>query len=102
MFYVVGSNVPEKLRMLECDGVEIIGFVQDLREIFDKCRVMVVPLRYGAGIKGKMGTGMSYGVPCVSTSTGAEGMSLKGEVLVSDLPVEFAESVVQLHEDDPT
>lgn len=100
VFYVVGSKVPESIKALDGEGVEVLGFVSDLREVFDKCRLMVVPLRYGAGIKGKIGTGMSYGLPCVSTTTGVEGMNLNGEVLVADDPVDFARSVVHLHEDE--
>jgi len=49
----------------------------------------VVPLRYGAGMKGKIGTSMSYGVPCVATSIAVEGLGLKqGENILVGIPPE--------------
>jgi glycosyltransferase involved in cell wall biosynthesis len=59
-----------------------------------------VPLRYGAGIKGKLGESLSYGLPVVTTSTGAEGFGLTGgvEALIADEPHEFAAAVVRAYE----
>jgi len=62
---------------------------------------MVAPLRYGSGVKGKIVTGFQYGIPCVSTSIGTEGMGLTPEVdvLQADDPVSFAKAVVRLYTD---
>lgn len=100
-FYVVGSNPPETFSELSEKGVNIIGYVDDLQEFLDKCRLSVAPLRYGAGIKGKIGTSLSHSLPCVSTTIGVEGMELEDgkEVLVADDPEDFAETVVRLHTD---
>jgi len=82
-------------------SVKMVGFVEDLAEYFDKVRVMVAPLRYGSGVKGKIATALSYGVPCVSTAIGIEGMGLKHEynVLEADGPEDFARQVVRLYKD---
>ncbi|UCG12487.1 MAG: glycosyltransferase [Deltaproteobacteria bacterium] len=82
-------------------AVQLVGFVEDLSEYYDWVRVMVVPLRYGSGVKGKVLTALSYGVPCVSTSIGSEGMGLTPgtDILRADEPVDFAREVVRLYTD---
>lgn len=101
VLHIVGSRPTPEVLALEGDGIKVVGFVEDLREVLDRCRMSVVPMRYGAGIKGKIGTSLSYGVPCVATSIGAEGMDLTdGDgVLVADDPSDFADAVVQLYRD---
>ncbi|MCI0441042.1 MAG: glycosyltransferase family 4 protein, partial [Chloroflexi bacterium] len=76
--------------------------VPDLGTYLDNVRMSVVPLRYGAGIKGKIVSSLSYGVPCVATSVAVEGMQLKDgeDVLVADEPRTFAEAVLRLYEDE--
>lgn len=98
-FLVVGSNVPDEIRELASETIEIVGYVKDLTNIFSNCRLSVAPLRFGAGIKGKIITSMSYGVPCVGTSIAVEGMGLTdGEnIVVRDIPIEFASAVVNLY-----
>ncbi|HZG52849.1 MAG TPA: glycosyltransferase, partial [Pyrinomonadaceae bacterium] len=102
--YVVGDNVtPEIAAYAAAAGaadVEVLGYVPDVEPLFRNCRLMVVPLRYGAGIKGKLGESLSYGLPVVTTSTGAEGFGLTGgvEALIADDPREFAAAVVRAYE----
>jgi O-antigen biosynthesis protein len=62
---------------------------------------MVAPLRFGAGVKGKLGTSFSYGLPVVSTSIGAEGMYIEDErdLLIADTPQAFADAVARLYTD---
>ena len=98
-FWIVGSNVPKELEELAGDKVKVIGFVSDLTEIFNTCKLSVAPLRYGAGIKGKIITSLSYGVPCVATTIAAEGMGLTHDqnILVADTPAEFAVAVAKLY-----
>jgi len=103
VFYIVGSRATSEVLSLAGNGIKVLGFVKDLREVLDQCRLSVVPIRYGAGIKGKIGTCLSYGLPCVSTGIGAEGMGLKDKddgVIVEDDPVAFADAVVRLHENE--
>lgn len=52
------------------------GFIEDLDEIFSKSLLMICPLRYGSGVKGKVATAMGYGVPVISSEIGVEGTGL--------------------------
>jgi glycosyltransferase involved in cell wall biosynthesis len=102
-FYVVGSNPPEEITALDGDGVVIRGFVSDeeLEELYNSCKLVVVPLRYGAGVKGKVVEAIYNGVPIVTTSVGAEGIPNCEDVLViKDDVDEFADAVVRLYSDD--
>jgi glycosyltransferase involved in cell wall biosynthesis len=98
-FYAVGSNPPEEMLRLNCKDVVITGYVEDIASLLETMRVSVAPLRYGAGIKGKIGTAMAAGVPTVATSLAVEGMSLdSGEhILVADDPIDFADQLEALY-----
>jgi len=101
-FYAVGSKPPEEIKGLAAEDVIITGFVEDLTPLLDKMRVSVAPLRYGAGIKGKIGTAMAVGLPVVATSLAVEGMSFTGgeHILVADGSEAFADAVVRLYQDE--
>lgn len=98
---VVGSDMPEKIRNLRRDGVNVVGYVKDPKPYFDSCRVFVAPIRFGAGVKGKIGLSMAFGLPVVTSSIGAEGMGLEHnrDVLISDDPSQFADHVIALYTD---
>ncbi len=100
-FYVVGSKPPSEIKALASEDVVITGFVEDLTPLLDKMRISVAPLRYGAGIKGKIGTAMAVGLPVVATPLAVEGMSLtSGEnILVADGAEAFADTIVSLYQD---
>jgi GT2 family glycosyltransferase len=101
-FKALGSFPPARVRALESEVVSVPGHVADLVGFFDRAKVFVAPLRYGAGMKGKIGTAMSLGLPVVTTSVGAEGMGLLHEVhaLIADDPEGFADAVLRLYHDD--
>ena len=101
-FYAVGSKPPAEIQALASEDVIITGFVEDLNPLLDKMRVSVAPLRYGAGIKGKIGTAMAAGLPVVATSLAAEGMSLThGEnILVADGAEAFAKAIARIYLDE--
>ncbi len=101
-FYAVGSNPPANIQALASEDVIITGFVEDLNSLSDKMRISVAPLRYGAGIKGKIGSAMAVGLPVVATPLAAEGMSLTdGEnILVAESAAQFADTVVKLYQDE--
>jgi len=101
-FYAVGSKTPVELQALASEDVIITGFVEDLAPLLNKMRISVAPLRFGAGIKGKIGTAMAVGLPVVATSLAAEGMSLTdGEnILVADGAKAFAEAVAKIYQDE--
>ncbi|MCZ7618788.1 MAG: glycosyltransferase [Myxococcota bacterium] len=100
--HVVGSAVPDEVRALASDRVVIEGYVPDVQPLFARCRLSVAPLRYGAGVKGKVNQSMSFGVPCVLTTIAAEGMELVAgeDALVADDAEAFAAEVVRLYRDE--
>ena len=95
-FKVIGANPPEEIqRLVSIPGISVLGFVKDLDPIFADIRLTVAPLRYGAGIKGKIGTSLCYGVPCVATPMAVEGMGLTPgvNVMVGDSAEALARAV---------
>lgn len=104
VFRIAGANASDEVLALKGRlGVQVLGYVSDLGPLFDQHRVCVAPLRYGAGMKGKVGQSLSHALPVVSTSIGAEGMGLKDgiHVLVADEEQAFATQVIRLlNEDD--
>jgi GT2 family glycosyltransferase/glycosyltransferase involved in cell wall biosynthesis len=101
-FYVVGSNAPAQIEALACEDIIVTGFVEDLASLLDRMRVAVAPLRFGAGIKGKIGTSMTAGLPAVATSLATEGMSLISgrNILVADGAAAFAEEVIRVYQNE--
>lgn len=101
-FHVVGNYAPPEIQELDGkDGIIIEGFVPDLEPLLESVRVAVAPLRYGAGIKGKIATTMGAGIPNVCTNIAVEGMTIENgaQALVADSPRDFADAVVRLHTD---
>jgi glycosyltransferase involved in cell wall biosynthesis len=101
-FYAVGSKPPEEIKGLAAEDIIITGFIEDLTSLLDKMRVSVAPLRYGAGIKGKIGIAMAVGLPVVATSLAAEGMSLTdGEnILVADGAEALADTLARIYHNE--
>jgi glycosyltransferase involved in cell wall biosynthesis len=100
-FIMAGANPTPELLALAREDVVVTGMIDDLRDLFDKVRVFACPLRIGAGAKGKIASAMSYGLPIVSTSIGAEGMGLENgkTVLIADEPADFASACLRLYRD---
>jgi O-antigen biosynthesis protein len=100
-FVIAGSQMPDEITALASDEIVVRGYIPDLSELFDSCRLSVVPLRYGAGMKGKVITSLSYGVPCVATSIGVEGTGLVAgkDILVEDDPKQMAELIQKAYDD---
>ncbi len=101
-FHVIGSKVPATITALADEHVIVHGYVEDIAPFMDGCRVSVAPLRYGAGVKGKVNMAMSYGLPVVATPIAVEGMHVEAgrDVLVSDGAALFAQATVQAYEDE--
>ena len=70
---IVGSNPTDIVKALHSEKFNVIGFVEDVTPYFNDAKLFVAPLRYGAGIKGKIGQSLEYSLPLVTTSIGAEG-----------------------------
>jgi glycosyltransferase involved in cell wall biosynthesis len=93
--------VPAEISALGGDGVIVAGWVPDLVPLYRRARLSVAPLRFGAGVKGKVGEAMAAGVPVVATTIAAEGLDLgDGEIAVADDPDEMAACIVALLDDD--
>ncbi len=101
-FHIVGSDLPDAFVALgKREGIRAVGFVADLEALLAKTRLTIAPLRYGAGIKGKVGSSLAAGVPVVMTPIAAEGMYIENGThgLVAAQPRDFAEAVVRAYTD---
>jgi GT2 family glycosyltransferase len=102
--FVVGSNAPPEVLALAAADIVIAGMVPDeqLQAHYDSALVSVVPLRWGAGVKGKVVESMQYGVPAVTTSVGAQGLPDATRVLrIADDAEAFAAHVITLLQSAP-
>ena len=97
---LVGAGMPDAVRRLGEARVQVVGRVEDLGPgVFDRVRLTVAPLRYGAGVKGKVLESLAAGVPCVMTPVGAEGLALPAslERLVAGDAAGLAKLICRLH-----
>lgn len=101
VFNVIGNSPPPEVQALASDTVRVLGYVPDTGPLLRSTLISVAPLRYGAGMKGKVGEAMSMGLPVVTTSVGAEGFGLTPNVnvLIGDTPQAFATHVIRLVRD---
>ncbi len=102
VLHIIGGPVPAHIRSLASAHIRIEGFVEDLRPLFNTVRLSVSPLRYGAGVKGKTGTSLAYGLPSVISPATIEGTDLvpDQDVLLAETPEAFADKVIQLYQDE--
>ena len=102
-FNCIGSHPPPDILALTArPGVIVHGHVAEIGPYMDGGRISVAPLRYGAGVKGKVNLSMAHGQPVVATACAVEGMHLRDgeDVLVADDPQAFADAVARLYEDE--
>jgi GT2 family glycosyltransferase/glycosyltransferase involved in cell wall biosynthesis len=103
--HLVGSNMPEEISAIGDEGVVVEGSVSDeaLEALYARCRLAVVPLRFGAGVKGKVLEALQHGVPLVTTSVGAEGLPEAESVMhVADAAEAFAASIIAVERGEET
>ncbi|MEW6517299.1 MAG: glycosyltransferase [candidate division FCPU426 bacterium] len=98
---VVGAHPPEDVQRLQTERITVTGYVMDTQPYIESCRVSIAPLRFGAGMKGKVGEALAGGLPVVTTSMGAEGMGVEHDrqLLVADDAEGFAQAVIRLYSD---
>ncbi len=97
---IVGSNPPETIKNLASPNKQVLGYVteEELQKLYDHSKVVVIPLRYGAGVKGKTIEALHHAVPFVTTSIGIEGMENIDEVTQGyNRPDDFANAVIDLY-----
>ena len=101
-FYIIGERSAGEVADLQSTDVQVLGQLEDISGHFHRARCMVVPLRYGAGVKGKIGTAFAYGLPVVSTAVGIEGMELveQRDYLRADLVAEWVEQIRGLSQNE--
>lgn len=95
---------PGTLAQMERDtSVELRGFVLDLQGLMDETAAMAAPLRLGSGVRNKVVEAMAAGLPVVTTTRGAEGLSVahERELLIADDFEDFARQLVRLLQDTP-
>jgi glycosyltransferase involved in cell wall biosynthesis len=99
---IAGPAPPPEVKALASALVDITGWVEDLQPLLDRSRVMVAPLRFGAGMKGKVTQALAAGLPVVTTPIGAEGLEGDGQefLLVGEDADELAAQVVRAYGDD--
>jgi O-antigen biosynthesis protein len=98
---LVGSHIPDELARYEVENIKVLGKVPDLDDLFAEIRLTVAPLRYGAGVKGKVLDSFAAGIPCLMTEIAAEGLALPARLkwLVTNSIEEMATKIVELHND---
>jgi glycosyltransferase involved in cell wall biosynthesis len=100
---VYGAYPSQKVLQLHNakEGFFIMGRAIDAQEVVQEARVVLAPLRFGAGIKGKLLEAMECGTPSVTTSIGSESMhgDLPWNGFVTDDVTDFVDAAVQLYQD---
>jgi glycosyltransferase involved in cell wall biosynthesis len=98
---IVGRRPPSWLAARGVPGLEVLGFVEDLRPVLAAAAAVVVPLRLGGGTRLKILEAMAMARPIVSTRIGAEGIAVAHgrDVLLADEPERFAAEARRLLDD---
>ncbi|HEY0798707.1 MAG TPA: glycosyltransferase [Candidatus Baltobacteraceae bacterium] len=98
---LLGSEPPHSVCELAGERVQVPGFIRNVTPYFLNHRVFVAPLRFGAGLKGKVGQSFSFALPIVMTEIGAEGFDVVAErdYLLASTPRDFAAAIVRLYND---
>lgn len=101
-FYIIGDKPPPEVAALATERIVVAGLQRDVHPFFDSVKLSVAPLRFGAGVKGKINQSMAFGVPVVATSMAIEGMELEDreDILVADEPEAFARALIELYQSE--
>ena len=95
---IIGS-VDKEINTISNKNIEFLGFVENVEPYFLNSKLMIAPLRYGAGVKGKVGQAFEYYLPVVTTSIGAEGMFLENDInaIIVDNATDFANKIIEVY-----
>ncbi|MFQ3679446.1 MAG: glycosyltransferase family 4 protein [Pseudanabaenaceae cyanobacterium] len=101
---LLGSNPPATVQALANERVQVPGYLPNVDAYFRESRWFVAPLRYGAGMKGKIGQSLSFRLPVITTPIGAEGLSLQNgyNCAIATTAAEFADCILRLYDDSST
>lgn len=101
--YIVGSNPTDEILSFKSENVVVTGFIseEELQKYYKKCRVVIVPLRYGGGVKGKVVEALYYQMPIVTTDIGIEGIEgIDDVVLVANNEDSFVNSIQEVYSEE--
>lgn len=100
-FHVIGKGSKTAFGDKKNEDILVHGHVPNLSAHIRNARLTVAPLRFGAGVKGKIHSSLACGTPIVTTSIGAEGMHLEHErdCLIAESPLAFAQAIERLYTD---
>ncbi|HQT84427.1 MAG: hypothetical protein B7Z58_07700 [Acidiphilium sp. 37-64-53] len=101
-FTIIGSNMPPEIASLHSATIDVRGHVPILSDALNHLRCTIAPLRYGAGVKGKVLESFAHGLPCLMSEIAAEGLPIEGDLtwLIARTPQEFAEKLDRLLTDE--
>lgn len=101
-FTIIGSNMPPEIAQLHSAGIDVRGHVPILADALNHLRCTIAPLRYGAGVKGKVLESFAHGLPCLMSEIAAEGLPIEGDLtwLIAKSPKDFAEKLSRILTDE--
>ena len=96
---IIGSYITKEIEALASDKFKLLGFVDDLNAVINTTKLFVAPLRFGAGIKGKIGQSLEHSLPLVTTNVGAEGFDFgeQTNVMIANNAEAIAQKVIDLY-----
>ena len=102
ILHIVGSKMPLKVKKLCSKNIMVYGYMtdEDLKSLYQKCRIAIAPLRFGAGVKGKIVEAAYNQIPIITTSIGVEGLDNSfGAILVENNPLKMAQLICSIYND---
>ena len=102
ILHIVSPKIPHEIKKLESKNIKLEGFLSDkeLHLMYQKCRIAIAPLRFGAGVKGKVLEAAYNQIPMITTTIGGEGIEdSKGAFIMEDNPEKMADIISQIYED---
>lgn len=99
---LAGSSPHKRVRQLaNTDGVEVLGWVDDIRDAYASARVFIAPMQIGTGLQNKLLEAMAMEIPCVTSSLANRSLRARenSEILVGDTPDEYAAHILKLLND---
>lgn len=99
---LAGAEPTPTIQRLASERVHVTRYVADIRPFFDSARVFAAPLRFGAGMKGKIVQSLAHGLPVVTTPIGAEGIGLIHGVnaLLGETPEQISDAILRAYSEE--
>jgi glycosyltransferase involved in cell wall biosynthesis len=100
-WFIIGGNPPQEIQSLACSNIEVTGYVPETLPYLKKSWISIAPLRFGAGMKGKVGEAMAAGIPVITTDFGAQGLDITSgeQLIIASTAAEFSEQINNLISD---